>query len=496
MDAAPADRRLGDYCLKETLAEDGLTITWLAEQTGVSRLVLIDELKSREVGHRERFLADIRAKASMNHPLIGSVYEAVTLAEHCFYAYERLPGATLEDRQMSGQLFVPLQLAKCLRRISEANLHYESHRQSSSPLCPEAIHMDGDGVIRLKNLAIAGSRTSGQSVRDIVRLGEVLPALVAVKQPGGTRIATLLGWMRGEGLTAPITWKEVKTFSEQIEHQLAGPPPLGTDPTSLIQTGRKHSFALIGAITGIAFIAILILAIKVRPAPPAFPPPIKRADSALIEAGSYPTPDGPEEMQPAFRIATHEVTIGQYAGFLDTLAVLSRDGREKTFDHPDQPYAKSSHQPEDWAALLAAAKSRQSWRGNPVTLDTPVVGVDWWDAAAFADWKQAELPTQEQWFAALHRELQPLTPLKPGNWAPVTAETPDKTPAGVIGMAGSVAEWTQFTAVHPANPLGQRLWVIVGGSYLAPAMGATTREWTDDRSLRRPDLGFRLVFPP
>jgi len=36
--------------------------------------------------------------------------------------------------------------------------------------------------------------------------------------------------------------------------------------------------------------------------------------------------------------------------------------------------------------------------------------------------------------------------------------------------------------------------VIIGGSYLKPASGALSREWTDDRSMRRPDLGFRLVY--
>jgi hypothetical protein len=47
--------------------------------------------------------------------------------------------------------------------------------------------------------------------------------------------------------------------------------------------------------------------------------------------------------------------------------------------------------------------------------------------------------------------------------------------------------------VNPANPLGQKLWVIIGASYLKPANGALAREWTDDRALRRPDLGFRLA---
>jgi hypothetical protein len=60
-------------------------------------------------------------------------------------------------------------------------------------------------------------------------------------------------------------------------------------------------------------------------------------------------------------------------------------------------------------------------------------------------------------------------------------------------MAGSVAEWTNSQSLNPANPLGGANWVIIGGSYLKPSSTATTREWTADRGLRRPDLGFRVV---
>jgi hypothetical protein len=61
-------------------------------------------------------------------------------------------------------------------------------------------------------------------------------------------------------------------------------------------------------------------------------------------------------------------------------------------------------------------------------------------------------------------------------------------------MAGSVSEWTAGLGTNPANPLGDRRWVIIGGSYLKPGSNALTREWTLDRSLRRSDLGFRVVF--
>ena len=190
------------------------------------------------------------------------------------------------------------------------------------------------------------------------------------------------------------------------------------------------------------------------------------------------------------------MTIGQYAKFLDVLDLLSKNGRQAIYDHDSQPAKKASHVPESWTELLDAARAKGTWQGMPVTLDSPVVGVDWWDATAYAEWNHARLPTQEEWFAALSQSVQNPATLKPGNWQSVTLETPDRTPSGLLGMAGSVAEWTRRQAVNPANPMGLRLWVIIGASYLKPANGARAREWTHDRSQRRPDLGFRVVFDP
>jgi formylglycine-generating enzyme required for sulfatase activity len=75
---------------------------------------------------------------------------------------------------------------------------------------------------------------------------------------------------------------------------------------------------------------------------------------------------------------------------------------------------------------------------------------------------------------------------------PVNKETEDRTSNGLLGMAGSVSEWTGEPRPSPSNPLGEPLWVIIGGSYLNPSKGALSREWIADRMTRRPDLGFRI----
>ena len=66
----PEPKVLGDYRLLESLDETDRTYIWLAEQVSVGRTVVVEELKDTSPAARDAFVADVRAKASVDHPLI------------------------------------------------------------------------------------------------------------------------------------------------------------------------------------------------------------------------------------------------------------------------------------------------------------------------------------------------------------------------------------------------------------------------------------------
>lgn len=479
----------GDYVPKKCLAESLTTRTWLAEQVSVGRMVLIEELKEEAAAERESFLSDVRAKAAVEHPLVGSIYEASTENGRCFFAQELLPGETLSSRAEAGGKLKAQRFVHVLRRISEANIYHESHDNATSPMDLDSVHVDKDHVIRIRNLVISGGRLPDHSVRDALKLGAVLEPLLDQHQPGATRCLTLLAWMRGEGVPQPLGWEQVRDYCEQIEQQLTEPSSVTTPPTSAIRSEKKNGFVWVVVLLLLAvFVAIFLISKKKKP-------PLANVELpgwVEIEGGKYQTPSGLRLNIAPFRISAHEVTIGEYTKFLDTLELLSKDNEAEIFDHPEQPEPKKNHLPEDWTALSAAAKQGGTWEERDVDIYTPVVGVDWWDAYAYAKWKRSYLPTQEQWLGALMAGTKVPSALKISNWLPVNSESPDRTSNGILGLAGSVAEWTGEARPSPSNPLGDSLWVITGGSYLQPGKGALTREWVADRSLRRPDLGFRI----
>ncbi|MEP4077450.1 SUMF1/EgtB/PvdO family nonheme iron enzyme [Haloferula sp.] len=489
------ERTVGDYRLIQAIHTGGASVTWLAEQTSIRREVIAIELT--DFSQRDTFLDNTRAKASVDHPLIGSVYEAISEDGHCLVALEKLPGRTLAERLTANETLLPVEFSHLLRMLSEAMLHLAAKGIATEPLTPESIHFDSHGVLRIGNIARAGEPDPASAANDIAVLGQVLPPLIPNGRPGASRALTVLAWMRGEGIEQALTWEQIHSYSEQIESQLVEV----SHPASLPQTGRVRKRksplpAILGATLGIALIgggaAYLMRdrTVTVATPPPSLPGPVS------ISAGEHPTPDGGAGSLRAFRISACEVTIGQYADFLEMLELLDPDSRS-IYDSKDQPADKSGHQPDDWDAMLTAARDGSTWEGRPMNLFCPVVNVDWWDATAYCDWKTGRLPTQEEWFAALREKVEKPEFLQPSGWGPVTSiGMDDKTLNGLFGMAGSVSEWTRRPASNPANPLGKKLHVIVGASFLNTDNGALSRDWTDDRSQRRPDLGFRIVWPP
>jgi hypothetical protein len=482
--------QIGDYILLKCVREDAETRTWSAKQVSVGRAVLIDELKSAAGGNSQAFIANVRKKASVEHPLVGSIYEASTERGQYFCAYELLPGDTVSKLAQAQVKFKAQRFVHMLRRIAEANIYHETHNNSTSPLGPDDIHIDNQGIIRLENLVIDGERGEEESLRDIIHLGSIFQSLLDPNFPGTTRCLTLLAWMRGEDTENYLTWAQIRDYCAQIEQQLTEPSEMQALPTAAIPAEPKsHMIWVYAAVALLLLGGALAFILNKNNGGSNF----AESKPAWIEvpAGTYPVLNGTDVSVSAFSISNQEVSIGEYAKFLKTLDLLAKESNDHVFDHPEQPDNKTSHKPNHWDDLLAAAEQSKPWNNIKINLNTPVVGVDWWDAYAYAKWKKCVLPTQEQWLAALVSKTKEYSTIPVSDWPPAS-QTPDRTDNGIFAMAGSVVEWTAEPRVSPSNPLGKPQWVAIGGSYLKPGKGSLSQEWIEDRSTRRPDLGFRI----
>jgi formylglycine-generating enzyme required for sulfatase activity len=245
-----------------------------------------------------------------------------------------------------------------------------------------------------------------------------------------------------------------------------------------------------------------------------------------IPAGEFQYQDAKVRI-PAFAISKYEVTIAEYAKFLKFLE--ANPNKAKDFDHPKQSKGKS-HIPTGWADMkelnppnpgyYTRVKKWGQFNGAPITLDSPVFGVDWYDAYAYANWIGQRLPTEQEWEKAARGtgsgkfpwgeenkperantgiDFTPNPDPKVGGekdgfkrWSPVNAPKSDRSEYGVFGMAGNVSEWTASFAEDPQLP-GDKVPVIRGGNWKTNDASITRRVMKLSELQSDEGLGFRTA---
>ena len=206
----------------------------------------------------------------------------------------------------------------------------------------------------------------------------------------------------------------------------------------------------------------------------------------FVPAGEFTYQNGERCFLPEFFLDKFEVTNGQYAKFLDAVELNG----DTPYRHPLQPQGKD-HTPRYWPRVEGGGTGEG---GDPLFYsdNLPVVGVDWFDAWAYAKWEGKRLPTEAEWERAARGPKGYLYPW--GNeWDARRANTPER-----------FAEFPQFQAATPEktlmrwanwclNPYGRRRLATVRATLPVDAnrgdlsdfgardMAGNVREWTADR---------------
>ena len=236
-----------------------------------------------------------------------------------------------------------------------------------------------------------------------------------------------------------------------------------------------------------------------------------------ITAGDYKLPGGREvSIEKDFWIDKYEVSWAQYARFLEFLD--KNTTADQDFRHPRMP-RYLEHKPPHWDIYYGQARVNGAAHKTPIDLNCPAMEITWWDAYAYANWlgkqtaTERELPTEEEWAVAAagdkafkypwgneadpkkantDADHKPAKPDEKGSvdgynyWSPVDAMRSDKSPFGVIGMGGNVAEWTATWTPDNKMPL------VKGGHFASkPVPNDESQGHTADKGEEW--IGFRTI---
>jgi len=165
-------RVFGDYALIEEIARGGMGVVYRAVQTRLNRSVAVKLIRSGELASEDelqRFRAETRAAASLQHPNIVAIHEVGEHDGQHFFSMDLVEGVNLSELIRSRQL--PIHQAVDIVRTIAGAIQY-AHEQGTlhRDIKPSNILIDESGQPHVTDFGLAKQATSDS---DLTRTGEI-----------------------------------------------------------------------------------------------------------------------------------------------------------------------------------------------------------------------------------------------------------------------------------------------------------------------------------
>jgi formylglycine-generating enzyme required for sulfatase activity len=523
---------LGDYAIEAKVFQRANVTLYRAKQTNIGRLAMLYVLNpepSIQAECMERFILDVKAKARVSHPLLETVYECGKINDTSFYSCEYLGETTLETLLQSGETITAETSLQIIKTVADVLAFLKSKNVEHLPITPNTIFLPPGQPPRISNITCHHAAAGDESCNDFRSLGEML--LTSLDPSASSHPASNLAKRLVNDALESLAWPKVSQAAERLMSNATSAAPRKIKPADVATPLQKikktpHLTRLFLGATGLVLLlTAVMLAHHMRAGST---PTVKDSGTMVkIPAGKFQYQDTIETL-PDYYISKYEVTIAEYAEFLKFLE--ANPDRAAEFAHPEQPVGKT-HTPAGWADITtispptpgyySRAKKWGQYMGAALSLDSPVFGVDWFDAYAYAKWKGHRLPTEQEWEKAARGiegnrypwgnestldlantgiDFTNNPDAKVGGekdgfkrWSPVNIPATDKSDFGIMGSYGNVSEWTASWDDYPGMP-GARVPVIRGGNWKDNSDANLTRRMLDLSELQSDQsIGFRTA---
>ncbi len=149
----------GDYLLERVIGRGGMGVVYMGRQENLDRQVAIKMIRSGALASEEevqRFYAEARSAAQLDHPNIVTVYQCGEQAGHRYFSMDYVPGTDLSRLTADGPIDCK-RAARYVRDVARAIQYAHDRGILHRDLKPANVLVDENDIVRITDFGLAKS---------------------------------------------------------------------------------------------------------------------------------------------------------------------------------------------------------------------------------------------------------------------------------------------------------------------------------------------------
>ncbi|MBU6414053.1 MAG: serine/threonine protein kinase [Planctomycetes bacterium] len=227
IEAEKSGQKIPGYKIIKKLGAGAMASVMLGRQLSLDRLVAIKLLPKKFTGNPqfiERFYAEGRAAAQLNHPNIVQAYDVGKAGDYHYFVMEYVEGRTAYDDIARLKRYTEKDAIEIILQISEALLHAHEKGLIHRDVKPKNIMITKEGVAKLADMGLARAISDKEAAEAEAGKAFGTPYYISPEQ------------IRGEKNITPAA--DIYSLGATLYHMLTGQVPFeGKNPSEVM---HKH----------------------------------------------------------------------------------------------------------------------------------------------------------------------------------------------------------------------------------------------------------------
>jgi tRNA A-37 threonylcarbamoyl transferase component Bud32 len=227
LDAERSGQKIPGYKVLGKLGAGAMATVYKARQLNLDRLVAIKVLPRKFSANSqfiERFYAEGRAAAQLNHPNIVQAYDVGKAGEYHYFVMEFVDGRTVYDDIVKHKRYPEAEAIEIAIQVAEALEHAHTRGLIHRDVKPKNIMMGIEGVVKLADMGLARAISDKEAAEAESGKAFGTPYYISPEQ------------IRGETNVGPPA--DIYSLGATLYHMVTGSVPFdGKNPSSVM---HKH----------------------------------------------------------------------------------------------------------------------------------------------------------------------------------------------------------------------------------------------------------------